>query len=102
RMVDHVFRYGGTLDKFIGGGLMAFWGAPHEHDDDSARAVGCALDMQATLVELNAMRSARGQTPLQMSVGIHVGDAVVGSICSDRRYDYTAIGPAVSFASHVM
>jgi class 3 adenylate cyclase len=102
RMADHVFRYGGTLDKFVGSGVMAFWGAPQRYDDAAARAVACAIDMQASLVELNAMRSARGQMPLIISVGVHAGEAVVGSIATDRRYDYTAIGPAVTFASHVV
>lgn len=102
RMVDQVFHHGGTLDKFLGSGIMAFWGAPQKHEDDTARAVACALDMQSALVELNAMRAARGQMPFIMSIGVHAGEAVIGSLQSDRRFDYTVLGGTVAFAGHVM
>jgi adenylate cyclase len=98
--VEIVFKHGGTLDKFIGDGIMAFWGAPTAYPDHAARAVAAALEMSAALDELRGELGALG-AGLDIGIGLHTGSAVVGFIGSDERLDYTAIGDTVNCASRV-
>jgi adenylate cyclase len=100
-MVDEVFRFGGVLDKFVGDALMALWGAPVGRDDDPLRALRCALSMQRRVAKLAADRRERGLPPQHIGIGVHVGQAVVGSMGAPMRLDYTAIGPCVNLASRL-
>lgn len=103
RMAEVVFRHGGTLDKFIGDAVMAFWGAPIAVEDHARRALDAALEMQDELDALNARWMEEG-APAQMAIGIGIntGEAVVGNIGSlTRKLDYTAIGDAVNLAARL-
>ena len=100
RQAGVIFAHAGTLDKFIGDAIMAFWGAPVSHPDHAARAVAAALDMSSALEEMRGELGELG-AGLEIGIGIHSGSAVVGFIGSNDRLDYTAIGDTVNLASRV-
>jgi adenylate cyclase len=95
-VVDAVFELSGTLDKFRGDGIMAFFGAPLAHEDDPSRAVRCALLMQERLKGVTFRKFP--DLRLHMGIGINTGIVIAGNIGSERRMDYTVIGDEVNTA----
>lgn len=100
KQVEVIFNHGGTLDKFIGDAIMAFWGAPVANPDHAAAAVAAAIDMSAALDALRGELGELGAT-LEVGIGLHSGPAVVGFIGSPDRLDYTVIGDTVNLASRI-
>lgn len=100
RQVAVVFRHGGTLDKFIGDCIMAFWGAPLDDAQHARRAVACALDMERELLAFKAELGEAGKD-FDVGIGIHSGPAVVGFIGAQQKIEYTAIGDTVNLASRI-
>ncbi len=100
-MTDIIFAHGGTLDKYIGDGLMALFGAPTVSPDDACNAVAAAVAMQRQMEEINAELRREGLSPIQIGIGLHTGVATVGYIGSERRSEYTAIGDTVNLASRL-
>jgi len=99
--VDAIFMYGGTLDKFIGDAVMAFFGAPIPQDDHADRAIMAGLMMQERIAEWNADRAAGDLPPVKIRVGINSGPAVVGNVGTEKRVDYTVLGSSVNIASRL-
>ncbi|HEU4570286.1 MAG TPA: adenylate/guanylate cyclase domain-containing protein [Gemmatimonadales bacterium] len=100
-MVDIIFEFGGTLDKFIGDAIMALWGAPIAHPDDPDKAVQAAIAMQKALAELNQHWQREGRPTLQIGIGLNHGEVFAGNIGSHRRLEYTVLGDAVNTASRL-
>jgi len=100
-MVDVIFHHGGTLDKFIGDAIMALWGAPIPHQDDTDKAVQAAIGMQRALAALNAKWAAEGRPQIGVGIGINHGEAFAGNIGSHLRLEYTVIGDVVNVASRL-
>jgi class 3 adenylate cyclase len=105
RMVEIIFKYGGTLEKFVGDAVLAVWGAPVERPDDAERAVTAALEMQAAVDEFNAARAPRGEAPISVHIGIASGLAAAGYIGTDSTMQsyiqYAVIGDTTNVASRI-
>lgn len=100
-MIDVVLEFGGNLDKFLGDGLMAVFGAPVAHGDDAERAVRAAIKMQEGFAQLNERRARDGAVQFSIGIGINTGTAVAGNVGSDKRREYSVIGDTVNLASRV-
>ena len=100
-MSDIIFEHGGTLDKYIGDGLMAIFGAPTASEEDALNAVKAAVTMQKRLSGLNDELRAEGFGQISIGIGLHTGEALIGYIGSDKRSEYTAIGDTVNLASRL-
>jgi len=101
RMVHAVHRYDGTVDKFIGDGMMVLFGAPRRSKDPCGDAVQCALGMMMALDSLNGEFEREGLPTLTIGIGINYGTVTVGNIGSSERHNYSAIGDAVNVAARV-
>jgi adenylate cyclase len=97
---DVILERGGTIDKFIGDSVMAYFGAPVPQPDHALRAVTCAVEIQRAVERRNhaAESGLASSTPVSVGIGIHAGTVIVGNIGSDRRTDFTAVGDAVNVA----
>jgi adenylate cyclase len=100
-MSEVIFRHGGTLDKYIGDGVLALFGAPYATERDAVKAVRAAIDMQRAVQIFNQELVAAGQAHIGIGIGINTGSAIVGFIGSESRLDYTAIGDAVNTAARL-
>ena len=106
-MTDAVLQEMGTVDKYMGDAIMAFWNAPLDDSDHAAHAVNAALAMRKTLAELNcrwanrAAESGHAFHPVKFGVGLNTGECCVGNLGSTRRFDYSAIGDEVNVASRL-
>jgi adenylate cyclase len=100
-MTDVVFRHEGLLDKYVGDAIMAFWGAPVAAPDHARRCCQAALDMRTTLASLQERWAADGVPLIEIRIGIHSGEAMVGNFGSAQRFSYTAMGDTVNVASRL-
>ncbi|HEX5834862.1 MAG TPA: adenylate/guanylate cyclase domain-containing protein [Pyrinomonadaceae bacterium] len=100
-MTEIIFAHGGTLDKYLGDGLMALFGAPTATPDDASNALNAAVAMQRRLLGINRELHEEGFPEIGVGMGLHTGEAVVGYIGSDRRSEYTAIGDTVNTSSRL-
>jgi adenylate cyclase len=100
-MVETIFKYEGTLDKFMGDGLMALWGAPVVHPDDAIRSVECALEQIQVLEQYNQERVAAGKGRLDVGFGVHTGPLVAGYIGSSKALSYTVIGDTANTSARL-
>ena len=100
-MIDIIFKYGGTLDKFIGDGLMAVFGTPIYYKDHAKRGMAAALEMQERLKALNMRNRKRGFVELAVGIGINTGSVIAGNIGSEKRMEYTVVGNGVNIASRL-
>ncbi|WP_144391415.1 adenylate/guanylate cyclase domain-containing protein [Pleionea sediminis] len=98
--VETIFKYGGTLDKFIGDAIMAFWGAPVDDPKQAENAILAAIEMTENLKKFRQTLPSE-MRDFDVGIGLHTGIAVVGMIGSEKRYDYTAIGDTVNLASRI-
>lgn len=96
-----VFRHGGSIDKYIGDGFLATFGAIGDMPDAPARALRCAVELQQEIDRWNAKRAARGASPVPLSIGLHFGPAVVGNTGTEERLEFTVIGDTVNTASRL-
>ena len=101
RMTDIIIKNGGTIDKFMGDCIMAFWNAPIENTEHEDCAIQSAIDMQKELAILNAELKAEDLPQINIGIGINTGEALVGNMGSDQRFDYSVIGDAVNLAARL-
>ena len=100
-MAEIIMAYGGTINEFIGDGILAMFGAPLTSPEDADNAVACALAMQLAIVGINQKNQALGLPAIAIGIGINTGDVVVGNIGSEKRSKYGAVGHSVNLASRV-
>ena len=101
RMTDIIIKNGGTIDKFMGDCIMAFWNAPIDDGQHEEHAVQAALEMQEELVILNKELESENLPIINIGIGINTGEALVGNMGSDQRFDYSVIGDAVNLAARL-
>lgn len=100
-MTDAILEHHGTVDKFLGDGIMAFWGAPLPDERQSERAVRAALDMQQRMIGLRDEVLRDTGAELRVRIGVNRGECIIGNMGGDKRFDYTAVGDSVNLASRI-
>jgi adenylate cyclase len=98
-MTDIILKNGGTIDKYMGDCIMAFWNAPLDNPEHQRLAVLSAYQMRKTVKEMN--KSGEFDPPLKIGIGINTGECLVGNMGSEQRFDYSVIGDAVNLASRL-
>jgi adenylate cyclase len=106
RLSDPILAQGGTIDKFMGDAVMAFWNAPLDHPDPEAAACRAALEMRDGIAQMNEnhrqnAKDGMAPRPLEIGLGLNTGPCVVGNMGSAARFDYTALGDTVNLASRL-
>ena len=101
RMTDVIIANGGTIDKFMGDCIMAFWNAPIHNSKHRELAIKSAIEMTKELADLNMNLQAEGLPQINIGIGINTGEALVGNMGSEQRFDYSVIGDAVNLASRL-
>ncbi|MEA5574990.1 adenylate/guanylate cyclase domain-containing protein [Anabaena sp. UHCC 0451] len=100
-MADEITKYQGTIDEFMGDGILVLFGAPTARKDDAIRAVACGVAMQLAMVKVNAQMKEWGLPPLEMGIGINTGVVVVGNIGSEKRTKYGIVGSQVNLTYRI-
>jgi adenylate cyclase len=100
-MVDLILHHGGTINEIMGDGILVIFGAPTAMADDAARAVACAVAMQRAMSLINDRNRQQGWPEIEMGIGVHTGEAIVGNIGSERRMKYAAVGTTVNLAGRI-
>ncbi|MCP4231247.1 MAG: HAMP domain-containing protein [bacterium] len=100
-MIDVVFLYEGSLDKFLGDGIMAYWNAPVQQENAALLAAIATTEMQHAIDRLNFKRTSRGEEPIFAGIGVNTGEAVAGNIGSEKKMEYTVIGDNVNLAQRI-
>jgi adenylate cyclase len=100
-MTAVVFEHGGTVDKFVGDSVMAFWNAPLDDPEHAQHACWAALALQRALGHLNAQWALHGRPAQRMRIGINTGPVSVGNMGTPRRFAYTAVGDSVNLAARL-
>jgi adenylate cyclase len=101
RMSDIIFKHEGTVDKYMGDAIMAFWGAPKAQPDHARLACLTAIEMAEELEQLNRELAAEGFPVLEIGIGLNTGPMSVGNMGSERRFDYTVMGDAVNLGARL-
>lgn len=101
RLATVAFAHGGTVDKYIGDEIMVHFGTPRPRQDDAARALACARDMLEQIRLWNEQRLAHGEYAIEVGIGVHYGEVIVGNIGDERRLEYTVLGDTVNVASRL-
>jgi class 3 adenylate cyclase len=101
-IIDIIFRYGGIIDKFIGDAIMVIYNAPLTQDAHELRAILSGIAIQKIIYEINEKRKTEGKIPVEMGIGINTGDAIAGSIGSEKRMEYTVVGSEVNLAQRIV
>lgn len=100
-MTEVIYKYGGTIDEFIGDGILAIFGAPMIQQNHARRAVACAMEMQLAMKKVNRRNKRYGLPPVKMGAGINTGELVVGNIGSQKRVKYGVVGHNVNLTSRI-
>lgn len=101
RLARTVLAHDGTVDKYIGDAIMVHFGTPRVRADDPVRALVCAANMHAEIKRWNAERAEKCDAPIDIGIGVHIGDVIVGNIGDARRLEYTVLGDAVNVANRL-